>query len=262
MVCPVTIAAKAAIDNYRLLLGRALGQAIEGIYLTGSAALGDWLPGRSELDILTVTNRRLDQADLDALAALHEAAPERPYLDAIYVYRGDVGRRAVPGSQGVPHAIDGAFSRDGYLFDPVLWATLDRHGLTIEGTQAAELGAAPDPAWLRDWNLGNLDSYWRPWAADARIRLADRDKDAPLRAEVVVHALLGPGRLHYTIATGRLLAKTAAAGYTARLLPGHADLLGRAKSWRLGHDLVQFTVPDGLAACDLIDAVADDALTL
>lgn len=262
MAAPLDVAAKAAVDRYQLFLGRALGQAVEGIYLTGSAALGDWLSGRSDLDILTVTNRRLDQADRDALSVLHKAAAERPYLDAIYVYRGDVGCRAEPGSPGVPHVIDGAFSRDGYLFDPVLWATLDRHGLTLQGVPATDLAAAPDLAWLRDWNLGNLDSYWRPWAANARIRLVDGDRGAPLSAEIVVHAALGPGRLHYTIATGGLLAKTAAADYTARLFPRHANLLRRAKSWRLRDNAVRFTVADGLTACDLIDTVADDAMVM
>jgi hypothetical protein len=32
-----------------------------------------------------------------------------------------------------------------------------------------------------------------------------------------------------------------------------------AKAWRLGDDTRAFTVPDGYAVCDLIDAVIDDA---
>jgi hypothetical protein len=48
-------------------------------------------------------------------------------------------------------------------------------------------------------------------------------------------------------------------GYTAALLPQYAGLLDRAKARLLGDDTVSFTVADGLAACDLIDAVAGDA---
>jgi predicted nucleotidyltransferase len=250
---------KAAIDRYLELLGPALGGAVAGIYLTGSAALGDWQPGRSDLDILTVASRPFDEADLDALAALHADAADRPYLDAVYVCGADVGARLPPDHPGVPHVIDGVFRREGYRFDPVLWATLDRHGLTLSGPAAAELGAGPQPGWLREWNLGNLDTYWRSWAAEARLRLADRDPDVPLSTETVSFALLGPGRLHYTIATGGLLAKTAAADYTAEHFPGFAEPLARAKKWRLGDDAVRFMIPDAVAACDLIDAVADDA---
>jgi hypothetical protein len=247
--------ALAAIDRYLDLLDPALGGAVECVYLTGSAALGDWLPDRSDLDILTVTSRPLGDADLDALAALHASAADRPYLDAVYVNRADLGKRPPPEHQGVPHAVNGVFRRDGQPLDPVLWATLARHGLTLRGQKAADLGAAPDEAWLREWNLGNLESYWRPWAADARVRLAARDPDVPLSSEVIAFALLGPGRLHYTIATGGLLAKTATADYTARHFPGYAEPLARAKAWRLGDDTVTFMVPDGYATCDLIDAV-------
>ena len=76
---------------------------------------------------------------------------------------------------------------------------------------------------------------------------------------MVTFALLGPGRLHYTITTGGLLTKTAAADYTARHFPEYAEPLARAKSWRLGDDTVQFMVPDAQAACGLIDAVTADA---
>jgi predicted nucleotidyltransferase len=251
--------ARAAIDRYLDLLNSALGGAADGVYLTGSAALGDWRPGRSDLDILTVTSRPLGDAEIEALAGLHESAADRPYLDAMYVFRADVGQRLPPRHPGVPHVIDGAFRRDGYLPDPVLWATLHRHGLTILGQKAADLGAAPDPAWLREWNLGNLESYWLPWAADARIRLAARDPEEPLPASVMSWGLLGPGRLHYTIATGGLIGKTATADYTARLFPEFAELLAMAKAWRLGDDTVTFMLADGQASCDLIDAVIADA---
>jgi predicted nucleotidyltransferase len=254
--------ALAAIASYREALAKALPGKYTGLYLTGSVALGDWIPERSDLDILVVTNGQLAATDVDRLADLHARLAGRPYLDAIYLSRADLGAELPADHGGLPHAIDGVLRRDGYRPDPVLWATLDRHGVTLEGPLASTLAVAPEPARLRDWNLGNLHSYWRPWAADARLRLADRDSAVPLAAEVVVHALLGPGRLHYTISTGEILAKSASAGYTAGLLPGHADLLARGQRWRLGEDAEQFFRADGLAACDLVDAVADAAFAL
>jgi hypothetical protein len=139
----------------------------------------------------------------------------------------------------------------------VLWATLDRHGLTVRGPEAGSLGAGPGADWLREWNQGNLTSYWRRWAANVRPRIAGLDPADPVPAFLVTWAALGPGRLHATITSGEIISKTAA-GYTAALLPQYAQLLARAKRWRLGDDGLAFTVADGLAACDLIDAVADD----
>jgi hypothetical protein len=251
--------ARTAIDSYLAQLDEALPGLCEGAYLTGSIALGDWCQGRSDLDVLTVAKRKLDDADIEVLAVLHARLSGRPFLDAIYLGPGEVGRVPEVETPSLPHSVNGAFSPNGYVPDPVLWATLDRCGVTVRGKAASELGASPDPAWLREWNLGNLTSYWKPWAAQARSVLDRRERAAPGNPEATVFGLLGPGRLHYTISTGGLLAKTAAADYTARLFPGFDELLARAKAWRLGDDSVVFTTADGLATCDLAEAVANAA---
>jgi Nucleotidyltransferase domain/Aminoglycoside adenylyltransferase, C-terminal domain len=263
--------ARVALDGYLAALDAALPGIARGIYLTGSAALGDWQPERSDLDILTVTERHLDDGELAALEELHAGMPGRPYRDAIYIPAEAIGARPVPaGEDGTnpdtagkyPSAVDGVFQPDRYRPDPVLWATLDRHGLTVHGPQAHSLGAGPGEAWLRDWNHGNLESYWRPWAATARAAMAGHHPGEPLPADVVPWAVLGTGRLHATITTGKIISKTAAADYTAKLLPAHNELLVRAKAHRLGDDSGTFTIADGYAACELIDAVVNDAASM
>jgi hypothetical protein len=248
--------AQAALDGYLTRLDAVLPQA--WVYLTGSAALDDWQPGRSDLDLLVVVpdEDSLGEAELDALEALHVAMAGRPYLDAVYVHRDQLGK---PGSAGVPGAVDGVFGRDRDAINPVLWATLDRHGIAMRGPAVCTLGAGPELDWLREWNLANLTTYWRPWADQARALLAGRDGDAPVAAGNLAWAGTGPGRLHYTIATGGIMSKTASADYTTKLFPEYATLLARAKAWRLGDDTQTFTTADGLAGCDLIESVIDDA---
>jgi predicted nucleotidyltransferase len=257
MSAAIPAEARNAIDSYLAKLDEALPGVCDGIYLTGSIALGDWRPGRSDLDVLSVTTRKLVDADIEVLAGVHAGLAKRPCLDAIYIDFGEVGRVPVAGSAGLPHSTNAIFSPNGYFPDPVLWATLDRCGVTVRGKPAAELGAGPHPAWLREWNLGNFESYWRPWAAQGRAVLGKRDASAPSLSEGTAFGLLGPGRLHYTIATGGLLAKTDSADYTAHHFPAFAELLARAKAWRLGDDSVAFTAVDGLATFDLVETVAD-----
>jgi hypothetical protein len=249
--------ARSALDEYLAALDLALPGMVQGVYITGSAALNDWQPERSDLDILTVTHRHLNDEEIASLEALHAATPGRPYRDAIYLPAEAIGTRPAPADEvRYAHAIDGFFHRAQYRPDPVLWATLDRHGLTIRGPQAHSLGADPDQAWLREWNHGNLESYWRRWAEKGRAGLEQHDPGEPLPGELVVWAALGPGRLHATITTNQIISKTAAADYTAALLPEYAELLARAKAHRLGKD-EPFTMADGHTACDLIDAVAN-----
>jgi hypothetical protein len=263
--------ARVAVDEYLAALDVALPGIACGIYVTGSAVLGDWRPGRSDLDILTVTERHLGDGEVAALEALHAGIPGRPYRDAIYIPAEAIGVRSAPGGEGgtepdnadgYPSAVDGIFHRARHRPEPVLWATLDRHGLTVRGPEAHSLGADPGEAWLREWNHGNLESYWRPWAANVRAAMAGHDPGKLLPDGVVPWAVLGPGRLHATITTGQIISKTAAADYTARLLPQHGELLTRAKAHCLGDDDQLFTVTDGYAACDLIDAVVTDAASM
>ena len=235
--------ARAALEEYLAALDETLPGIARGIYLTGSAVLGDWRPERSDLDILIVTRHPLEDSQLTGLETLHAAIAGRPYRDAIYLPAEAIGTRPASAGEsgpdcagGYPSAVDGVFHRARYRPDPVLWATLDRHGPTVRGSEAHTLGADPGEAWLRDWNHGNLESYWRPWSARVRAALGGRDLAEVLPDFLVPWAALGPGRLHATITTGEIISKTASADYTARLLPDYAGLLARAKASRLGVD--------------------------
>jgi predicted nucleotidyltransferase len=249
--------AEAALSEYLAALDDALAERARGVYVTGSAVLGDWQADRSDLDILVLTASALNDGELATLEELHATLSGRPYRDAVYFPSAALGSRDE--GAAYPAAVDGVFHRARHRPEPVLWATLDRHGLTVRGPEAGSLGADPGADWLREWNQGNLTSYWRRWAANVRPRIAGLDPADPVPAFLVTWAALGPGRLHATITSGEIISKSAAAGYTAALLPQYAGLLDRAKAHRLGDDTVSFTVADGLAACDLIDAVVDDA---
>jgi len=184
------------------------------------------------------------------------------FVDTVYVACDQVGLRPREGFPGVPVVVDGVFKSDHWELNPVLWATLARHGVTLRGPEAGGLGAAPDPLWLRTWNLGNLTSYWTPLAADLREKLAGREPDSAVRAEICVWCASGPGRLHKTIATGEVISKSACIRYRAGLLPQYDEVLARAGKSRGGDEAVGFTAADLGLLVDAIDAVAEDAARL
>jgi hypothetical protein len=226
----------------------------------GSAALDDWLPRRSDLDVLVLTDSEPAEDDLDILEDLHDHLTrdsDLPHVDAMYVTVG--GNGAMPNEGGYPHVVDGVFRREGYEPDPVLWATLCSHGVTMRGPEIKTLRVRPDPADLRSWNRQNLESYWRPLAADVRAQLRHREPDSFASPLAVVWMALGPGRLHCTIVTGEIISKTAAADYSAQRFPEYAELLDRAKRWRHGEDAATFTVTDARRVVDLIEMIIKDA---
>jgi hypothetical protein len=70
--------------------------------------------------------------------------------------------------------------------------------------------------------------------------------------------MLGPARLHHTLAHGDVISKAAAGAYLAALFPQYATLADRAIAHRAGTPQA-FTFADVRTAAASLNAVADDA---
>ncbi|HWG26416.1 nucleotidyltransferase domain-containing protein [Actinospica sp.] len=253
------------LDVYLAALDSVLpAEAVHGVYLTGSAALGDYRHGQSDLDILTLTTRALTEDELTGLGQLHKTLETgaQPHTDAHYISRECLGKLPLEHAAGHGYVVDGEFQRGMSGQELVAWAILDRHGITVRGPEAKSLGAAPDAGEFKAWNRGNLDGYWRMRALQVHQAISERDPDDEFLPYFAVWLGTGPGRLHRTIATGEIISKTQCADYTAELLPGYADLLKRVKASRLGDGSVTFTMNDGRLLGDLVEEVCDAAKSL
>ncbi len=257
------MAHQQAADRYLKALEATLApDMVRGVYVVGSAALGSWRPGRSDLDVLVVLDRPMTASDLAMVGEMHamlEAArADGPHCDGHYVTPDTLGVRS---EAGVPTVVDGVLDPEPHRTDPVLWALLDRNGITLRGPKASELGAAPDPAWLREWNRANLESYWRTHVG-YRTHLAQQDPESLVDPYLLAWEATGPGRLHATIATGEIISKEASADYTAELFPEYADLCAKAKAYRLGDETVTCTTTEALRVIELVEAVCISAKEL
>jgi len=255
---------QSELDAYLRALDRFLPDAVEGVYLTGSAALGDYRHGQSDLDLLTLTTRPLTEPELAALDEAHKELEQgrQPHLDAVYIPREFVGKLPPQEAAGHAYVVDGEFKRGHDSQDLVIWAILDQCGITLRGPEAKSLDAAPDRAEFAAWNLGNLQDYWRAQAQEARPVLGERDAGAEFRTYAAVWFGTGPGRLHRTIATGEIISKSRSTEYSAELFPAYKGLLARVQASRSGDESVAFTTRDGLALCDLVDEICDSAARL
>ena len=261
---------------------RAAPGLVSMLYVVGSTALGDFQPGHSDIDVVTVLSRDPSPDDLHALATTHadlESIDGAPHYDGVYVTREDLANPPDDG-RPVPFVVNGEF-RVGQPcgeLGPVLWLTLARYGLAVRGPAAATLGLRADPTRLREWNLGNLRSYWQPLAEQTLTLLDNTPTDGAMSSEAIsdgatsdgaasVGALsqaelaqgvawlaLGPPRLHHTIVTGDVISKTAAATHVATYFPAWTDLAARAARWRGGAEIV-FTLDDARQAAALALAV-------
>lgn len=247
--------------RYLAAVDQVLPGFVDMLFLTGSVALGAFQPGVSDIDTVIVTSRSPGPADLAELAAVHATLPERPHFDGIYLDRQQFTQQPVD-RPVVPHVVNGQFRTDQPCGDlnPVLWLTLSRYGRSVRGPAVAELGLTVDVDELRQQTLDNLKRYW---AREIRQALHGVPDDVAadattVDAEAIVWRVLGPARLHYTLAHGDVITKAGAAAYLAEHFPAYASLADRAVRWRQGEPIT-FTVADARAVADSIDAVVADA---
>ncbi|MDZ5442285.1 nucleotidyltransferase domain-containing protein [Micromonospora sp. 4G57] len=246
-------------DAYLRAVDEALPGFVERLYVVGSAALGARVPDASDVDTVIVTSRVASPGDLAALAKVHEGMPARPHLDGVYLDRATFDEFPVD-RRVVPFVVDGEFRIDkpcGEL-TPVLWLTLRRYGIRVRGVEVDELGIPVDSAALRRYNLENLRDYWRPLATGVVQAVAQLPADTPVDASGVAWCVLGPARLHYTLAHEDITSKAGAATYLAETFPDWEALAHRAVRWRAGHE-ESFTAADLRAVARGVDAVVDDA---
>ena len=116
--------------------------------------------------------------------------------------------------------------------NPVTWQVLADHGIAIRGPERERLPIRTDEAELRAWTLANLNGYWRRWVERARHGGLNTRGVPPRR--FAASGVLGAPRLHYTIATGEIATKEAAARYALEVFEPrwHALIEDAIAYWR------------------------------
>jgi Domain of unknown function (DUF4111) len=185
---------------------------IQGLYLTGSAALGDFRSHVSDVDFVAVSACRLREAQLEGLATVHAGLRRRyptPDFDGTHLSWADL--EADPGAcPSAPFSYQGRFEASGnFALNPVTWHELEGHGLAVRGPSLEGVEIWCDSAALKAWTRNNLTEYWRPWVA----RYRERDLDVAHEDELVCWGVLGVARMHYTLMTGRITSKSGAGRY-------------------------------------------------
>ncbi|MBB5874230.1 hypothetical protein F4553_007664 [Allocatelliglobosispora scoriae] len=183
---------------------RYLGQAadlIDGLYLHGSAALGDYRAGISDIDFVAVVGAPLSDDAFARLGAVHRALGG-PHLDGIYVTRDELA--AGPLAIGpTPYARAHRLHRAGtFEHNPVTWHTLAHHAVVAHGPPPSALAVWDSTDALLSYQRENLRGYWTGWVDGASWSLLHRGAAA--------WGVLGIPRLHHTLRTGRITSKTGA----------------------------------------------------
>lgn len=232
-------AAKSIIDlaaaTLTELIRRYCPDLVVGFHLTGSVAMGDFRPGRSDLDFVAVLSRPLTEEDSEALTILHRTYgrdPTFPRLDGIWLTEAELA--AGPNGAG-----EGPSSRDGVFLEhaegnrnPVTWFELKRSIPLIGALDREALWY--DPEHLTSWVKQNAISYWRGWLADAERPWTGRGFGMFGRA-MPSWGVLGISRQHYTVITDEVPSKSTAGGWALETFdPRYRRIIEEALAYRRG----------------------------
>lgn len=175
-------------------LSQVLGDQLVGVYLHGSAVLGDFTPRRSDVDILAVSSGPLSDAARDDLrgalspSALH--CPGRGLEFSIVARRSlrDVGPAppfelhvATETESGTERFVDG-HARPGDTDLVMHYAVLTAHGVAVTGAPAPEVfPEVPRPLLLDalrrelDWAIENASPTYQVLNAARAWRFAEEN---------------------------------------------------------------------------------------
>ena len=193
--------------TYLELADRHAPGLVEGLYLQGSVALGDYQPGVSDIDFVAVTGQAPDVETVRAIHADLRRSHRKPFFDGLYVswdgLRSDPARTAA-GLAVHEWRVAAASRFERHL---VTWHVLAQAGVAVRGPAVAGIGVFTDWPALAEATQRNLVEYWRPW-----LRRRARGVTG-LTPWGTTWGVLGVARLRHTLAAGRVTVKTDAAAY-------------------------------------------------
>ncbi len=208
-----------------------LGERLVGLYLYGSLASGDFVPTRSDIDFVVVTEGELPAGVVSALEAMHNrlwgtGAKWALKLEGSYITRQAL-RRYNPEDGPFPCVNEGKFYLSRHASDWVLQRqVLLESGVAVAGP---DIRTMIDPVYadeIRSAVQGYLREWWQPMMVDPE-RLRSREYQA--------YAALSMCRALYTLQYGRLASKTVSARWAQQTLgKGWIDLIERALAWPEG----------------------------
>lgn len=211
-VLPVNVSTSVSrvVDGYVADLLATAGDVVEGVYLTGSVAIGDYHEKWSDVDFVTVLRERPRKEALRAVADVHERVAGRtpsPRLDGWYLTWDDLAQPRDPtGTLGL-RAL-GARLQGGRNWVPpaLLWHELTEHGLHVHGPHLDDRPIAHDPDGVRAWCLQTLETTWVPWW-ERNARVASAAGLGSLGGWATASGVLGVARIAYTLQTGLVTSK-------------------------------------------------------
>lgn len=227
---------------------------LQGLYLHGSLAWGEFFPG-SDIDFVATTSRRPNERDLALLQQIHrELDTEGREYDGFYLpveqLAEDPSLLAV--LPGMLHGVYAVDHHDDAIL--VTWHELAERGIAVHGPDPSELDIYTDETVLEINTRTNLQSYWAP-RADALRGTEPED----VHGNAVTWCVLGILRLHHQLQEHAIVSKSGAGRWGLERMPHHRAVIEEALAVR-ERSVSTGAYDDPAALRDAVVALLDEVL--
>ncbi|WP_028544060.1 aminoglycoside adenylyltransferase domain-containing protein [Paenibacillus taiwanensis] len=206
---------------YMELIDEVQPGLLEGLYIYGSVAMGDYSLQLSDIDFIAITRQRMGNEHILAVEEVHRKvrrAYKKPNLNGIYITWAELGKRAEE-VEPFPYYCEERMHHAGYFeMNLVTWYGLKTHGITLIGPTTDELPYEVSWQQLIQDMQHNLQTYWKSWIKRSRYVLKDRLGLYLFRSQVE-WGVLGISRLYYTFKEQDITSKRLAGQYALRVVP-------------------------------------------
>lgn len=155
---------KDMMHQYTELFNHYFEDELEGIYLHGSLVLGDYKPGVSDIDFITITKTHFTENELKKVSEVHSQFTKRfnnVELDGVYITSNEIGTRMDQTNDKNIYYNEGHAIYNHYFnFNPVTWYLFKEHGVRMYGPSVSEFSVEIGETELRKYVLNNMNKYW------------------------------------------------------------------------------------------------------
>lgn len=219
------------LTSLRAAIHAALPANLAGFYLRGSLASGDFRAESSDIDLLAVTERRVNETEFARLLELHTefARRDHPFarrIEIAYIDRTAL-RRYQPGQRfptlGQGETLTWSEHQSNWLLERWMVRV---YGIALFGPLPVTLIDPIDPAQIRAAVAARLQD-WAAWASD----IDDPEWQLPRRHKAYIVETMS--RALYTLATGEIASKAHSVAWACHTLPAPwRALVEQSQSWR------------------------------
>jgi hypothetical protein len=203
---------------------------VEGIYLTGSLALQDFHPRKSDIDLVLLCKALPDKQLQRKISVVHKTIEtEFPAstLNCWYITYASLDYNPISNPPALLFE-KGKLRHQPQGISPVTLYELSKYSLFVSGIPVDELSIRVSPKEINDFLYLNINSYWSGWL-DKHNKWSHGKLILLLFPRMTEWVILGLTRQFYTLKTGLIASKSQAGHYAIQHLPReHHDIIAKA----------------------------------